>query len=123
MKEPKKTVWFWLPRVIGIIFTLFISLFGFDVFDLNIGFPEIILAFLMDMMPAIVVAIVLALAWRWEWIGAILSLGLALFYIFGFNFDIDIIIILLIPGPLVVLSVLWLVSWLQKRKYLATQAV
>ncbi|MEE4194136.1 MAG: hypothetical protein V2J07_02955 [Anaerolineae bacterium] len=123
MKEPKKTVWFWLPRVIGILFTLFISLFGFDVFNMGIGFPEIILAFFMDMLPAILVAAVVALAWRWEWIGAILSLGLALFYLFGTNFDLDIVVILLIPGPLIVLGVLWLVAWLQKRNYLKTLAV
>ena len=123
MKEPKKTVLYWAPRVISILFALFISMFGFDVFDMDIGFPEIILAFIMDMLPAIIVVVMIALAWRWELVGAILCMGLALFYIFGTNFDMDIITYLLIPGPLMILAVLWFLGWLQKKKYLADQAV
>lgn len=115
MKERKKTVLFWAPRVISILFALFIAMFGFDVFSMGIGFPEIILAFIMDMMPAILVVVMIILAWKWELVGAIICLGLALFYIFGMNNDIDFIVFLLIPLPLFVLSVLWFLGWRQKK--------
>jgi hypothetical protein len=122
MKEPKKTVLYWAPRVLTILFAVFISLFALDVFD-EYQFPKVLLALLIHMVPTLIVIAVLLVAWRWEWVGAILCMGLALFYIFGTNFDMDIIAYLLIPGPLMLVSVLWLLSWRQKKKYLADQAV
>ena len=122
MKEPRKTVWFWLPRVIGIVFTLFISMFGFDVFDMGLGFPEIILALIMDMLPAILVAVMVAISWRWEWVGTVLCVGLAALYFIVMGKHMDWVTVLLIPGPLIILAGLWLAAWLQKRKYLQAQA-
>ena len=111
MKEPKKTVLYWAPRVISILFALFISMFGFDVFDMGIGFPEIILAFFMDMLPAILVAVMVIIAWKWEMVGAIICAGLGLFYIFGMNYNMDFVVFLLIPLPLFILAVLWFLAW------------
>ncbi len=122
MKKPKKTVLYWAPRVISIAFALFISLFGFDVFNMDIGFPEIILAFIMDMMPAILVAVMIAFAWRWELAGTVLCVGLAAFYFIFMNRHMDWVTILLIPGPLILLAVLWFFGWRQKKKYLKEQA-
>ena len=123
MKEPKKTVLYWAPRIISILFALFISMFGFDVFDMGIGFPEIILAFFMDMLPAILVAMMIILAWKWELVGTILCAGLGLFYIFGMNYDMDFVVFLLIPMPLFILAVLWFLAWRQKKKYLEKLSV
>jgi hypothetical protein len=76
----------------------------------------------MDMMPAILVVVMLVLAWRWELVGTILCAGLAIFYIVMTWGKMDWIANLIIAGPLVLLSVLWLLSWLQKKKYLEEQA-
>ena len=116
MNEPKKTVLYWAPRVISILFALFISLFGFDVFSMGIGFPEIILAFFMDMLPAILVAVMVIIAWRWELVGSILCAGLAIFYLvmtwgrMGWDSYVT------ISGSLFVLAVLWFFAWRQKKK-------
>lgn len=123
MKEPKKTVLYWAPRVISILFALFISMFGFDVFDMGIGFPEIILAFFMDMLPAILVAVIIILAWKWELVGTILCAGLGLFYIFGMNNNMDFVVFLLIPMPLFILAVLWFLGWRRKKRYLEKLSV
>jgi hypothetical protein len=116
MREPQKTVLYWLPRVISILFAVFISLFALDVFD-EYQFPEVLWALFMHMVPTLLVVIMLAVSWRREWIGTVLCMGLALFYLFGTNFDLDIVVFLLIPAPLIALSILWLLGWLQKKKY------
>ena len=117
MKEPKKTFLYWCPRILGIVFALFMSLFGFDVLDMGYGFPEIILALIMDMMPAILVAIAVVLAWRWEWIGTILFIGLAVLYMSMTSLEMDWVTFLLIPLPLTIVGVLWYLAWRQKQKY------
>jgi MFS family permease len=57
------------PRISGIVLIAFMSLFAFDVFEEG-TLAEMLLAFLMHMLPMIALAIVLAFAWRWPWIGA-----------------------------------------------------
>jgi hypothetical protein len=70
---------FWKPRIAGILFVLFISIFALDVFDAGYGFWETLLALFMHLLPSIALAIAVALAWRrWEWIGAVLFRGFAI---------------------------------------------
>jgi hypothetical protein len=58
----------WTPRLLGILFIAFISLFALDVFSEYKGW-EVILALLMHLRWSIILLIALILAWRWEWIG------------------------------------------------------
>lgn len=72
---------FWAPRVLCILFALFLSLFVLDVFNEGYGFGETILALLIHLVPVYVVVIILAIAWRWEWVGAVLFLSLSMLYL------------------------------------------
>ncbi len=72
---------FWIPRILCILFALFLGLLFLDVFDENLGLLESVLALLIHLIPAYIVIAVLLLAWRREWIGAILFTALAVFYI------------------------------------------
>ena len=106
----------WLPRVLGILFVLFTSLFSLDVFDMGLGLWETILALFMHLLvPSIALAAVVALAWRWEWVGAS-GFGLwAVIYPLMFRvFDISAYLIL--SGIPALIAVLYLVAWVLRKK-------
>ena len=75
----KKTL-LWTPRIAGILFVLFISLFAFDVFEEGLGFWGTLLALFMHLLPSILLAIAISIAWKREWFGAVLFIGWALFF-------------------------------------------
>lgn len=103
---------FWTPRILCILFALFISLLALDVFGMGYGFWETIVALIMHLVPTFVILIALALAWRWPWIGAILFAALAVLYVIMIWRDFDWITYLLIAGPLFLVGALFLVDWL-----------
>ncbi len=116
MNSGMKRVLFWTPRVLCILFALFLSLFALDVFSEGYSLGETILALLIHLVPVYIVVIVLVIAWRWEWVGAILFTALALFYlVWGwgrFHWS----AYLAISGPLVLLGVLFLFNWIYKAQ-------
>lgn len=100
---------FWTPRVLGILFAGYISLFALDVFSAGYGFWETVAAFLIHMIPTGLILAALAVAWRWEWVGTVLFAGLGLAYavmVWG-HFD----WILFISGPAFLAAGLFLLSW------------
>lgn len=105
---------FWTPRVLGIAFALFLSLFALDVF--SEGYPpwKTVLALGIHLVPAGVVALALVIAWRFEWAGAALFAGLALFVWSNWNVR-ESAAILLIGVPLVLAS-LFLANWLNRAE-------
>ena len=116
MKKCKKRVLFWTPRVLCILFALFLSLFALDVFSEGYGFWEIILALLVHLVPVYIVVIALVIAWRWEWVGAILFTALALFYLVWTWGRFHWSVYLGISGPLVLLGVLFLFNWIYRAQ-------
>ena len=111
-----KNLLIWLPRVLGILFVLFTSLFSLDVFDMGLSLWESLLALFMHLLvPTVLLAIVVALAWRWEWVGALGFGGWALLYIFqfrGFNWTVYV----LLAGIPLLIAILYLAGWLMKRQ-------
>ncbi len=106
----------WTPRILGVVFALFLSVFALDA--VNHG----ILAFLMHLGPALLVLLVLALAWRRELAGALGFLALGVLYIVWawgrFRWG----VYAAIAGPLFVMSGLFLAAWFWKRRTPATAA-
>jgi hypothetical protein len=98
-----KHVLFWSPRVLCILFAMFLSLFALDVFSEGYG-------------PVYIVVIILILAWRREWIGAILFIALALFYLVMSWERVHWSAYLGISGPLVLLGVLFMLNWICREQ-------
>ena len=111
MKGSLKRVLTWTPRVLAILFALFISLFALDVFGEGYTFWETLWALLMHLVPTFLVLIALTIAWRWAWLGGILFLALGAGYLVLMGGEVDWIAVLLIAGPLWLVGVLFLVSW------------
>ena len=111
------SVLFWTPRVAGILFILFLSLFALDVFDMGLDFRGTLLALLMHLIPSIALAVALALAWKWkwEWVGALAFFEWAIWYIAsarGFDWS----VYALIAGIPALIGLLFLMGWLWRGK-------
>ena len=112
MKSGAKRALFWTPRILCILFALFLSLFALDVFEEGRGLWETTLALLVHLIPVYLVAAGLVIAWRWEWLGAILFAALALLYLVWFWGRFHWIAYVVISGSLFLLAVLFLLNWI-----------
>lgn len=111
MKGPVRQFLFWAPRILCILFAVFVSLLALDVFGEGYGFWETVVALLMHLIPTAIVIVVLLLAWRWEWIGGILFIALGILYIVIFWEAGEWIAYLIISGPLFLVGALFLLNW------------
>ena len=125
MKTSVKII-YWLPRVIGIIAILFISLFALDAFSPELTIWQQIRNFLMHLIPSFILTAILLYSWRWEYSGGIIftivGIGLTPF-IYMKNYDMNhsvsmsIVFVLAITFPFIVVGVLFLVShFINKNK-------
>ena len=111
MNTSTKRVLFWSPRVLCILFAMFLSLFALDVFNEGYSFWETIVALLIHLVPTYIVIIALVIAWRWEWVGAILFVVLALFYLVSAQGEFSWSTCLMISGPAFLVGVLFYFNW------------
>jgi len=63
-KKSKNHFLFWLPRIITIVFILFISMFALDIFGTNLGFWGTILGLFMHLLPTIILTLILVIFWK-----------------------------------------------------------
>jgi len=104
----------WTPRVLGILFALFISLFALDAFEGPGGAGQKLAAFAMHLVPTAMVVAALLVAWRWEGIGALLFIGLGTYYLASSWGHSRWDAYLAIAGPLLLAGLLFLLSWLRR---------
>jgi hypothetical protein len=116
MKKPVKRVVFWMPRILCVLFAVFISLFALDVFGEGYDFWETIVALLMHLIPTGIILIALVIAWRWEWVGAILFVVLGVWYTIMAWGEFGWTTYLVIVGPLFLVGALFLVNWLYRAE-------
>ena len=118
MTNMSKRTLYWTPRLLSIVFILFLSMFALDVFGESHGFWATLLALTMHLIPQFVLIAALILAWRWEWIGAVIYGAGGMAYIFfalsrPWLPSMKLICILMIAGPAFAVAVLFLVNWLK----------
>ena len=118
-------VFHWMPRIISILAILFISLFALDSFGPNLTIWQQIGAFLIHLIPTYILIALLIVAWKWEYIGGIIfiiiGLGMSPF-IFKHNYNMNhsvgmsLGIILMITFPFVVAGILFIISYIIKKR-------
>ena len=114
MTKSARGVLFWAPRILTILFALFLSVFALDVFAETRGFLETLTALVLHLMPTFLVVVLLVLAWRWELIGVIAFAGLAITYVVVMWGRFPWVTYATISGPLLLMSVLFLLPWRQR---------
>ena len=117
MTQSARGVLFWAPRILTILFALFLSVFALDVFAETKGFLETLTALVLHLVPTFLVVVLLVFAWRRELIGVIAFAGLAVAYVVvmwgrGFPW----VTYVMISGALLLISVLFFLSWRQRLR-------
>lgn len=105
-----KKILFWFPRILGIGYVLFISMFAFDVFGEGYPWYEALLGFLIHLVPAYAAIAILLVSWKWPRTGSVFYLAGGIFYIFVMH-EIDWIAVALISGPLFLTGALFFISY------------
>lgn len=116
MKNSTSRIFYWLPRILGLLFAGFISLFALDVFDGQQGFWPTMVALAIHLIPTAILLLLLTLAWRWDWTGALSFTGLGTFYLVAFWGRFHWSAYAVISGPLFLLGALFLISWRLRTK-------
>jgi hypothetical protein len=112
---------FWTPRIITILFILFLALFSLDVFDGGYGFWGTILALFMHNLPSIILAFFLIVFWNKGIVpGTVFILG-GLAYILSLLFGKEwhgymILWILQISVPAFIIGILFILDWKKRNK-------
>ena len=112
-RRPGFELLYWAPRVLCVVFALFISMFALDVFEHGGGFGQTLLALVLHLIPTILFLMVVWASWRREWIGGTLFPFLGgLYILWAWNKPFgQWSTLLLIAGPLVVTGALFLLNW------------
>lgn len=115
----------WLPRLLCIAAILFIGIFALDSFDPKYTFLQQIQAFLIHIIPNIILLIFLLVAWKQELVGGWIFVILGVFFsiwVFMGNYAnnhsvwISLSVIAMITFPFVVVGCLFILSHYLKKK-------
>src|SRR3989344_9538519 len=111
---------YWTPRILSIIFILFLMLFSLDIFSSELSFWETIGALFMHNIPALVLLVVLLISWKYEIVGGIAFILAGLVYIvvlmrnpfewYMLSWAIQ------ISGIAFFIGIMFLINWFKKRK-------
>lgn len=107
---------YWTPRILTIVFILFLALFAFDVFEGEQSLIKKLTGFLIHLLPNFVLILLLILAWKREWIGAIAFTLAGIAYIVMVWGRFPFATYLIISGPLFLIAVLFLMNWINRKK-------
>jgi hypothetical protein len=113
-KTLQKTL-FRTPRVLGILFILFVSLFALDIFDMNLGLWGTIVGLFMHLLPSITLTIALVLAWKYEWVGAILFALVGVWFL-SISTPGDVMFYIVFIGVPLLIAALFLLGWIYRGK-------
>ena len=110
---------YWTPRILSIIFILFLATFSLDVFDMKLGVWETILGLFMHNIPVFILLIILLISWKHEIVGGIVFILAGIFYIImtlintsegPFEWY-----VLIVAGPAFLIGILFIINWTKKR--------
>lgn len=96
-------------------FVLFLSLFALDAFDGGWSWPAL-LGFLIHLWPSLALLALIVIAWKYDWFGVLVFLLAAVGYVWLAGPGRPWSWYAAISGPALLLAILFLISWLAKRK-------
>jgi hypothetical protein len=111
-----KALVLWIPRVLGILVSVFLGAFALDAFSAGKPFVNALADFVIHLLPSLVLLAVVAAAWHQPWVGAVAFIALAIAYVGIARNHVEWIVV--ISGPLLVVGVLYLASWYGQRQAL-----
>ena len=120
MKKRGNKFLYWFPRILSIVFLLFLITLSFDVFGQGYGFWGTVLAFIMHNITTLCLLVILLISWKYEIVGGIgfVLAGIA-YVIFIMMNPLEwnlVFYSLIISGPAFIIGIFFLVNWFKKRK-------
>ncbi len=116
MIRTSKRMLYWAPRVWGIVYALFISLFALDVFEAHLPFAKLLLALAIHLIPTGVIVVVLVFAWKWDGVGFVGFIALGLFYMWFTRLQFPPTVYFIISGSAFLIGLLFLANWIFGRR-------
>lgn len=106
---------YWAPRILGVLFVLFLILFSLDVFQPGVPPAQIAVGLFMHNIPALFLSLILAFSWKHEVVGGVFFILAGLLYVLllasSQNFEWYMTAwVLVISGPAFLVGVLFLLS-------------
>lgn len=120
MKGKLDKLIYWTPRILSILFIIFLSMFSLDVITPGASSREIAIGLLMHNIPSIILLIIVIISWKHEIVGGIaFILGGVLYSIFAFhkciNWYMAINWSLIIAGPAFLIGILFMINWFKRK--------
>jgi hypothetical protein len=116
---------YWTPRILSIVFILFLAIFSFDVFGNGYAFWETVLALFIHNIPSLLLLGVLIISWKHEIVGGIAFILAGLLYIISILINTlkgpfewyMLSYSFIIAGPAIFIGILFLIGWKRKKKH------
>ena len=114
---------YWAPRVLSILFVIFLFLMSLDVFDGKLDFWQTLFGLFIHNIPALVLLLVIIISWKYEIVGGIVFILVGLLYIWLISDQIFnnfqwyyLSWIIQISGVAFFIGALFLIGWFRKKK-------
>lgn len=99
----------WIPRVLSIVFVLFLSLFALDAFSGSAPFLEKLGGFLIHLAPTFVLLAIVVLSWRYPVFGGVALIVAGAVFAFSFDTRMDPVAFLTISLPPIVVGAMFII--------------
>jgi flagellar biosynthesis protein FliQ len=106
----------WIPRILGMLFIVFISLFALDAFSEGSSIGEQTLGFIIHLIPSLILVALLIISWRCEKLGGWLYIILGIIFTAFFETYDELVTFLVISGPIFLTGILFLISGMRNSK-------
>ncbi|MFN8371633.1 MAG: hypothetical protein U0694_01975 [Anaerolineae bacterium] len=110
MQPSTRSILHWTPRLLALLFILFISMFALDVFGEYASITDTAIALFMHLIPSLLLAGALLLAWRWRVPGGLLFLALGLISVFYWHTGSDLLRFVMFSLPIIVVGALFILD-------------
>lgn len=119
MKTKAAAFIYWTPRILSIVFILFLSMFSLDVFSPELSIGQIILGLFLHNIPSLVLLVVLLISWKREIVGAIVFILFGIGYILltarSAPWYLALPWSMIIAGPSFLIGGLFLANWIRRK--------
>jgi hypothetical protein len=114
---------FWTPRILTILFILFLAIFALDSFEGDQNMIKKLGGFFIHLIPNFVLILVLVVAWKHEWVGTLAFTLVGIAYIIMFWGRFPVATYLIVSGPLFIIAILFWLNWLNRKRINHKQAM
>jgi len=122
MKKKINKFIYWTPRILGIIFILFLVMFSLDVLESGLTVWQIAIGLFMHNIPALILLFILIISWKHEIVGGVAFILAGLLYILtlAMNPRFEWYMLswsVIIAGPAFLIGILFTANWFKKKNY------